>query len=64
MRIGHDDILDFMAKQFKVYSWQTVRRWVVKGMPFHRQWNKRQGFGKPFILEAEVIKWQFKNILP
>lgn len=56
MRIGHDQILDFMAKQFQVYSWQTVVRWKKKGMPLRRMWN-----GKPYILEVEVINWQFKN---
>lgn len=55
-RIGHDDILDFMGKQFKVYSWRTVRRWKKRGMPFRCLWN-----GKPCIIENEVIKWQLKR---
>jgi hypothetical protein len=52
-RIGHKDILEFMGRQFRVYSWQTVRRWKRKGMPFHRLWND-----KPYIIEDEVIRWQ------
>ena len=54
-RIGHKDILEFMGKQFKVYSWRTVIRWVRKGMPFHRLWN-----GKPFIIESELVEWHQK----
>lgn len=56
-RIGRDEILDFMSKQFKVYSWQTVRRWKRRGMPFHRLWVCQ----KPYIIESEVINWQSKR---
>ena len=63
MRIGHDEILAFMRTQFKVTSWQTVRRWHKKGMPLHRQWCKREGWGRPYILETEVITWLRLNSL-
>ena len=61
-RIGHKDILEFMGRQFRVYSWRTVLRWKnpknpkVGGMPFHRLWS-----GQPYIIESEVIKWQLKE---
>jgi hypothetical protein len=61
VRIGREEILEFMGQQFKVYSWQTVRRWRDKGMPMRRQWNRTDGYGRPIILESEVIKWQLKN---
>lgn len=54
--IGHNEILTFMAAQFKVFSWRTVRRWKKRGMPFHYLWN-----GKPFIIKEEIIKWQIKR---
>lgn len=56
--IGHKDILMFMGKQFKVYSWQTVRRWKKKGMPFHRLWPN----DRPYIIESEVVRWQRKRL--
>lgn len=56
--IGHTDILEFMREQFNQpqFSWRTVIRWRKKGMPFHRLWN-----GKPYIIGAEVIRWQIKR---
>ena len=58
IRIGHEEIMDFMAKSFKVYSWRTVIRWQRKGMPIHRQWCRGEAIrGKPIIIESEVVKW-------
>lgn len=61
MRIGHDEILEFMKQQFRVTSWDTVKRWRKKGMPIHRQWCANPKYGKPFIIEQEIILWQLKN---
>ena len=55
-RIGRKEIRIFMGKQFKVYSWRTVRRWKKRGMPFHSLRT-----GQPFIIENEVIKWQLTH---
>ena len=57
MHTGHDEILGFMKAQFKITSWQTVRRWIKKGMPVHRHWCKKEGWGRPYILESEVLLW-------
>ena len=56
-RIGREEIIAFMSKQFKVYSWQTVRRWRRRGMPIHKLWTN----DRPYIIEAEVIQWQIKR---
>jgi len=56
-RIGREDILAFMSRQFKVFSWQTVRRWKRKGMPIHRLWPN----DRPYIIEDEIIRWQLKR---
>jgi hypothetical protein len=52
IRTGRKDILDFMGKEFKIYSWRTVIRWRKKGMPIAQGYNTQ-----PIVIEAAVKKW-------
>ncbi|MDD5006427.1 MAG: hypothetical protein PHS33_08035 [Candidatus Omnitrophica bacterium] len=55
IRLGRKEILDFMGQEFKIYSWQTVKRWKKKGMPISTGYNTQ-----PVIIEAEVKSWFLK----
>jgi hypothetical protein len=52
IRTGRKEILEFMGKEFKVYSWRTVIRWRKKGMPVTQAYNTQ-----PIIIEEAVKKW-------
>ena len=54
--VGKPEILVIMSRQFKVYSWMTVKRWRKNGFPIRYLSN-----GVPYIIEKEAIKYQLRQ---